>query len=110
MWGNQLATGLRVLTRSKIYALTNIIGLAIGLAACLAILLFIRHQTSFETWMPEYGIFVPAGTPITPWGQQPSAPCSAKAARAWNIWKNRRKFSKRSAKNSAKASRSPTSV
>ncbi len=53
MWGNQLATGLRVLTRSKIYALINIIGLAIGLAACLAILLFIRHQTSFETWMPE---------------------------------------------------------
>jgi hypothetical protein len=34
----------------------------------------------FETWMPEYGIFVPAGTPVTPWGQQPSAPCSAKAA------------------------------
>lgn len=31
----------------------------------------------FEDWMPEYGIFVPAGTPITPWGQQPSAPCSA---------------------------------
>lgn len=31
----------------------------------------------FESWMPEYGIFVPAGTPVTPWGQQPSAPCSA---------------------------------
>lgn len=38
----------------------------------------------FETWMPEYGIFVPAGTPVTPWGEQPSAPCSAspKAAAA----------------------------
>jgi hypothetical protein len=38
----------------------------------------------FETWMPEYGIFVPAGTPVTPWGQQPNAPCSSspKAAAA----------------------------
>jgi hypothetical protein len=31
----------------------------------------------FENWMPDYGIFVPAGTTITPWGQQPSAPCSS---------------------------------
>jgi hypothetical protein len=31
----------------------------------------------FENWMPEYGIFVPSGTPVTPWGEQPSAPCSA---------------------------------
>lgn len=38
----------------------------------------------FEDWMPEYGIFVPAGTPVTPWGQQPNAPCSSspKAAAA----------------------------
>lgn len=38
----------------------------------------------FETWMPEYGIFVPAGTSVTPWGQQPNAPCSSspKAAAA----------------------------
>ena len=33
----------------------------------------------FETWMPDYGIFVPAGTPVTPWGQQPNAPCSTNA-------------------------------
>jgi len=37
---------------------------------------------TFETWMPDYGVFVPAGTPVTPWGQQPSAPCAAKAADA----------------------------
>lgn len=34
---------------------------------------------AFEGWMPEYGIFVPAGTAVTPWGQQPSAPCSSNA-------------------------------
>ncbi|MBN8740477.1 MAG: hypothetical protein J0H86_13305 [Xanthomonadaceae bacterium] len=33
----------------------------------------------FESWMPDYGIFVPAGTPVTPWGQQPNAPCSTNA-------------------------------
>lgn len=30
---------------------------------------------TFETYMPDYGIFVDGGTPVTPWGQQPSAPC-----------------------------------
>ena len=34
---------------------------------------------TFENWMPEYGVFVPSGTAITPWGQQPSAPCSSNA-------------------------------
>lgn len=30
---------------------------------------------TFETWMPDYGVFVPAGTQVTPWGEQPAAPC-----------------------------------
>lgn len=30
----------------------------------------------FESWMPDYGVFVPAGTAVTPWGTQPPAPCS----------------------------------
>ncbi|UXI69978.1 hypothetical protein [Tahibacter amnicola] len=34
---------------------------------------------TFETWMPDYGVFVPAGTAVTPWGQQPAAPCTPAA-------------------------------
>ena len=37
-------------------------------------------ERTFETWMPDYGIFVPADTAVTPWGEQPSAPCLAAAA------------------------------
>jgi hypothetical protein len=37
---------------------------------------------TFETYMPDYGIFVPANTPVTPWGQQPSAPCGGATADA----------------------------
>jgi hypothetical protein len=29
----------------------------------------------FETWMPDYGVFVTSGSP-TPWGQDPITPCS----------------------------------
>jgi hypothetical protein len=32
---------------------------------------------TFETFMPDYGIFVPPKTPVTPWGQQPPAPCGS---------------------------------
>jgi hypothetical protein len=30
---------------------------------------------TFETFMPEYGIFVGPGVPVTPWGQSPVPPC-----------------------------------
>ena len=36
----------------------------------------------FESWMPDYGVFVPSGTSVTPWGQQPAAPCSGSTALA----------------------------
>jgi hypothetical protein len=30
---------------------------------------------TFETFMPDYGMFVKPNVPVTPWGQQPPAPC-----------------------------------
>jgi hypothetical protein len=32
-------------------------------------------RLQFETWMPNYGIFIKDGTP-TPWGQEPLNPCA----------------------------------
>jgi len=53
MWRNYLTVGFRALTRSKTYAFINIIGLAIGLAACLMLLLYVRYETSYDAWLPD---------------------------------------------------------
>ncbi len=52
MWRNYLTVGLQALARNKIYAFITIAGLAIGMAACLAILLYVRHETTFDRDTP----------------------------------------------------------
>ncbi|MFL6845002.1 MAG: ABC transporter permease [Allosphingosinicella sp.] len=52
MWRNYLTVGVRALARSRAYAAINIFGLALGLAACLLILLYVRYETSYESWLP----------------------------------------------------------
>ena len=53
MWRNYLTVGIRALTKNKTYAFINIFGLALGLAACLMILLYIRYETSYDKWLPN---------------------------------------------------------
>jgi putative ABC transport system permease protein len=53
MWRNYLIVGFRSLTRSRTYAAINIVGLAIGMAACLIILIFVRSELTYDRWMPE---------------------------------------------------------
>jgi putative ABC transport system permease protein len=53
MWRNYLVTGLRALTKNRTYAFINIFGLALGLAACLLILLYVRYETSYDKWLPD---------------------------------------------------------
>lgn len=53
MWRNYLTVGLRSLTSNRAYALINILGLAIGMAACLIILIFVRNELTYDEWMPE---------------------------------------------------------
>jgi putative ABC transport system permease protein len=53
MWRNYLTVGIRALAKNKTYAFINIFGLALGLAACLMILLYVRYETSFDTWLPK---------------------------------------------------------
>jgi putative ABC transport system permease protein len=53
MWRNYLTVGLRSLMKQRMYALINIAGLAIGLAACVLILLYVRYEQSYDAWMKD---------------------------------------------------------
>jgi putative ABC transport system permease protein len=53
MWRNYLTVGLRSLMKQRTYALINIAGLAIGLAACILILLYVRYERSYDDWLPD---------------------------------------------------------
>jgi len=48
MFKNYLKIALRNLLRQKLYAFINIFGLALGVACCLLILLFVEHEWSFD--------------------------------------------------------------
>jgi len=52
MWRNYLTVGVRALAKNRTYAFINIVGLAIGMAACLMILLFVRYEMSYDRWIP----------------------------------------------------------
>ncbi|MGZ8327268.1 MAG: ABC transporter permease [Allosphingosinicella sp.] len=52
MWKNYLTVGFRALAKNRTYAFINIFGLAIGMAACLMILLFVRYEMSYDKWLP----------------------------------------------------------
>ena len=43
----------RNLEKHKLYAGLNVLGLAIGLAAAILILAFVRHEYGFDRWLPE---------------------------------------------------------
>ena len=53
MWGNYLTVGLRALAKNKMFAFINIFGLALGLAACLLLLLYVRHEATYDRWLPD---------------------------------------------------------
>jgi putative ABC transport system permease protein len=54
MFRNYLTVGLRALAKNRTYAFINVFGLAIGMAACLMILLFVRYELSYDTWLPNH--------------------------------------------------------
>ncbi len=52
MFRNYLVTALRNLIRHKLYSFINIAGLAVGLACVIFVILFIRDELSYDTWIP----------------------------------------------------------
>ena len=53
MWRNYWTVAVRALAKSKTYSIINIAGLAIGMAACILILLYIRYEQSYDRWLPD---------------------------------------------------------
>ncbi|HEV2747412.1 MAG TPA: ABC transporter permease [Allosphingosinicella sp.] len=53
MWRNYLTVGTRALAKNKTYSFITIFGLAIGMAACLTILLFVRYEMNYDRWIPR---------------------------------------------------------
>jgi putative ABC transport system permease protein len=70
---NYFISALRSLMRQKLFAVINVIGLAIGLAACTLIILFVRHEFSYDEQFSDidriYRIEATANIP----GQQSNA-------------------------------------
>jgi putative ABC transport system permease protein len=55
MWRNYWTVAVRALAKNRTYSIINIAGLAIGMAACILILLYVRYETSYDKWLPNYG-------------------------------------------------------
>ena len=53
MWKHYLTVGIRALIKSRTYAFINLFGLTIGLAACLAVLVYIRYELSYDKWLAD---------------------------------------------------------
>ncbi len=53
MLHNYLKIALRNLSKNRLYSMLNISGLAIGVAACLLILLYVGHEMSYDRWNPN---------------------------------------------------------
>lgn len=53
MWKNYLMVAMRNLLKHKLYSAINICGLAIGLATCVLILLFVRNETTYDRFFTD---------------------------------------------------------
>ena len=53
MWRNYWTVAVRALAKNKTYSIINIAGLAIGMAACILILLYVRYEESYDRWLPN---------------------------------------------------------
>ncbi|RJX30486.1 MAG: ABC transporter permease [Desulfurivibrio sp.] len=53
MFPNYLKSALRNLTKTKLFSGLNGLGLAIGMAACLLILLYVRFEKSYDRFHPD---------------------------------------------------------
>ena len=76
MWRNYLTVGVRALTKSRTYAFINIFGLAIGMAACLMILLYVRYEVSYDRWIPDAGPRLPGPELVQVERDRPGSPAA----------------------------------
>jgi putative ABC transport system permease protein len=53
VFANYLTVALRNIVRNKLYSAINIVGLAVGLACVICIMLFVRDELSYDKWLPN---------------------------------------------------------
>ena len=53
MLAHYLVSLYRSLTRHRLYAALNVLGLAVGIAVFLVLWLDVQFETSFERWIPD---------------------------------------------------------
>ena len=53
MLRNYLKIAFRSLAKQKIYTTINVLGLAVSIAACLLITLYVRHELSYDRFFPD---------------------------------------------------------
>jgi len=53
MWSNYALALYRTLSRHRLYAALNTLGLALGVCVCLILSLVVRFETSFDRWIPD---------------------------------------------------------
>ena len=53
MFRNYLKITIRSLIKQKIYTAINLLGLAVSIAACLLIVLYVKHEVSYDTFFPN---------------------------------------------------------
>lgn len=54
MFKNYLKTALRNIARHKGYSLINLLGLSIGIACCILILLYVQDEFKYDRYVPDY--------------------------------------------------------
>src|SRR5260221_9869599 len=52
LFGHYLVTASRNLVKHKLYSFINIVGLSVGLASAIFIVLFLRDELSYDRWIP----------------------------------------------------------
>ena len=80
MWGNYLLTLYRTLTRRRLYAALNLLGLSVGIAVFLVLFLDVRFETGFERWIPDANqIYLVRTAWVGPAAGEPASDASAGA-------------------------------
>ena len=51
---NNMKIGMRSILRNKVYSILNVTGLSVGLASCLLILIYVKHELSYDTYNTNY--------------------------------------------------------
>lgn len=79
MWRNYLMMGARSLAKNRLFTALNLIGLAVGMAACLLIAMWVRNEMTYDQWLPDHErIFIvqsdlkEPGQDARRWGSSPA--------------------------------------